>query len=274
MLSLSAPLTLSPERPSFEVASVRPAPEHRGRPSFDASPRPPIGRSSGRFDAIASLRDLIYWAFVPQVPIEEGSFRELDDVFEIAARASGPVLLAAQGDVGPMNQMLQSLLADRFKLRVRWETRSFPAYALRRASPDQLGRNLKPIEVDCPVGYPETRGAAPDGCWVRLSFSNGHVQGQVPHIAHITRLLSGFVGRNVVDETGLVGRFELSMTFNTATVDGPLALLVALLEGPQRGRDAPSLADALRDDLGLKLESTRHEFPVLIIEHVEQPTGN
>jgi bla regulator protein blaR1 len=56
----------------------------------------------------------------------EGSFRELDEVFAIVAKAPEPVPLAGPFDVGPMNQMVQSLLAERFKLRVRWETRSFP----------------------------------------------------------------------------------------------------------------------------------------------------
>ena len=95
-------------KPTFEVASVRLAPEHRGRPLSSASPRPPHALSSGRFDA-TTLRDLIRWAFKPLVPIE-GSFRELDDVFVVAAKAAGPVLLARPDDVGPMNEMVQSLL--------------------------------------------------------------------------------------------------------------------------------------------------------------------
>jgi uncharacterized protein (TIGR03435 family) len=127
-LSLTAPRALAQDRPSFEVASVRPAPEQRDLPSFTPAPRPPRALSSGRFDATATLRVLINWAYKPEFPIE-GSFRELDEIFVIAATAARPVLLARPGEVGPMNQMVQSLLAHRFKLRVRWETRSFPVFA-------------------------------------------------------------------------------------------------------------------------------------------------
>ena len=265
-LSLGAPKALSQDRPSFEVASVRSAPEDKGRPAFSASPRPPFARSSGQFDATATLRDLITWAYRPKFPIE-GTFRELDDVFVIAARAAGPVLLAPSNEVGPMNQMVQSLLAERFKLRVRWETRNFSAYALRRTTADQLGKNLKRIDADCPAGYPETVNAAPVGCSVRISFSSGRLKGVVPRIADFANTLTSFVGRPVIDETGLVGRFELSTAFNPQTVNGPMAQI-------SRAEDLPSLADALRDDLGFKLESARQDFPVLIIEHVEQPTEN
>ena len=263
ILTLAGPPALSQDHPSFDVASVRHAPEHRGRPS----PRLPIARSSGQLDATATLRDLITFAFGVDQERVEGSFRELDEVFVIAARAPGPVLLVRQGEVGPVNQMVQSMLADRFKLRVRWETRSFPVYALRRTTTDRLGKNLKPFEADCPAGYPETVAAAPVGCAVRIAVKGGHVQGVIPRISDLTNTLAGFTGRRVVDETGIVGRFEFSLAFNPKTVDGPLAQI-------SRAEDLPSLADALRDDLGLKLESSRHDFPVLIVEHVEQPTEN
>jgi len=197
----------------------------------------------------------------------EGSFRELDEVFVVAAKAAGPVLLARQGEAGPMNQMVQSLLADRFRLRVRWESRNFPVYALRRTTTDGVGKNLKRIQADCPDGYPETVNAAPVGCAVKISINGGRLLGVVPRIADLANIFAGFMGRNVVDETGLVGRFEVSLAFNPKSVDGPLAQI-------SRPEDLPSLADALRDDLGLKLESARHDFPVLIIEHVEQPTEN
>jgi len=267
-LSLGAPRALSQDRPSFEVASVRPAPEHRGRPSYNASPRPPFARSSGQFDATATLRDLIGYAFRPQFPIE-GSFRELDDVFVIAARAAGPVLLAPWNEVGPMNQMVQSLLAERFKLRVRWETRNFPVYALRRTTTEQLGKNLKRIEADCPDGHPETVNAAPVGCFVKIAVNGGRMQGVVPRIRDLENILGGLAGRHVVDETGLAGRFELSLAFDTRTAVGELARLQ-----PNLAQDLPSFADALRDDLGFTLEPSRHDFPVLIVERVEQPTPN
>ena len=118
-----APKVLSQERPSFAVASVKPAPELRNALNYPA-PRTPRGLASGQFDATATLRLLIGWAFynTPNT-VAEGSFRQLDDVFVITAKAAGPVPRTRPGEVGPINQMLQSLLAERFKLRVSIEQR-------------------------------------------------------------------------------------------------------------------------------------------------------
>ena len=265
-LSLSAPLALTRDRPSFEVVSVR-----SGLPSSPFSTRPARARSNGQFDAAHTLRHLIAWAFQPGTAIE-GSFRELDEVFVIAARAPGPVLLARPGEVGPVNQMLQSLLAERFKLRVRWETRSFPVYALRRTTTERLGRNLRRIDATCPEGYPETANAAPDGCAVKLSLGKEQskgtqiIKGIVPGISDFARFLSSMAGRRVVDDTALVGRFELTTAFQDSEPRG--------YRLPLPEEDFSSLRDALRDDLGFKLESERRDFPVLIVEHVEQPTEN
>jgi uncharacterized protein (TIGR03435 family) len=181
------------------------------------------------------------------------------------------VLLARPGEVGPMNQMMQSLLAERFKLRVRWERRSFPVYVLRRTTTDRLGRKLKRIEATCPEGYPENVNAAPDGCVVTLSGqkqTNGlhQIRGIAPRIADFAQMLSALAGRRVVDDTGLTGRFELTTTFQDSPGSG---YRMPLLE-----EAFSSLRDALRDDLGFKLESERRDFPVLIVEHVEHPSEN
>src|SRR5262245_6720812 len=63
-----APKAISQDRPSFEVASVRPAPKDPGMLRDD--PLLPKALSNGRFDAEARLRVLINWAFKPQVPFE------------------------------------------------------------------------------------------------------------------------------------------------------------------------------------------------------------
>ena len=88
----------------------------------------------------------------------------------------------------------------------------------------------------------------------------------MPRIEDFARTLSGLAGRRVIDDTGLVGRFELTTAFQDSD---PTAFHMPLLE-----EDFSSLRDALRDDLGFKLESERRDFPVLIVEHVERPTEN
>lgn len=261
--SSDAPQALSEERPSFEVASVKAAPELRNALNYPA-PRTPRALSTGQFDATATLRVLIAWAYHPESAVE-GSFRELDDVFTVTAKAAGPVLLAGPYEVGPINLMVQSLLAERFKLRVRWEPRTFQVYLLRRTSTEQLGRNLKRIAPTCPPGHPEKVRDVPAGCVSLVSIDKGQVKGQVRSVADFARLLSTFAGRRVVDDTGLVGAFELTTAFNPQS---------EVAHGPRAEENLPSLRDALQYDLGFKLQPDRRDFPVLIVEHVEQPTEN
>ena len=250
-----------PARLQFEVASVRPAPELRGLPP--SALYPPRDRPGGRFEATATLRNVIRWAFKPQIDAIEGSFRDLDDVFMISAKAPGAVVRVRPGEVGPLHQMLQSLLAERFKLRVRWETRSVPVYALQRSTAE-LGRNVKPIDVACPQAYADRLSETPHGCFVTIELAKGHVKATVPSITYFANFLSQFAGRRVVDDTGLAGSFELITAFNPRSEDA----------GTFPAEDLPSLREALRNDLGFKLVSERRDFQALIVEHVEQPTEN
>ena len=75
--------------------------------------------------------------------------------------------------------------------------------------------------------------------------------------------LSAFVGRPVVDRTGLTGDFDLDLSYTP--------------EFPRRGAigvptDGPSIFTALQEQLGLKLESQRGPVDVFVIDRVEQPT--
>lgn len=253
---------LAEDRPSFEVASVRPAPKDPSLLRDD--PLLPRARSTGRFDAEARLRVVIAWAFGRPPTETAKTFRELDEVFAITAKAPGPVRLTGPYEVGPMNLMVQALLAERFKLRVRWEARNTPVFALRRTSTEQLGPKLKRIDPACPESYPELVRDAPDGCVSLITTGRGQVKGFV-QMADLARFLSMFAGRRVVDDTGLVGRFELSMAFDPRSETD---------SSPLQAENLPTLRDALRTDLGFKLEPDRRDIQVLIIEHVEQPTEN
>jgi uncharacterized protein (TIGR03435 family) len=264
VLSLVVASSAQSDTPTFEVASVKRAPPDRGPFGYTPAPHPPRALSSGQFDATATLRILIGWAYHPGVPLE-GSFKALDDIFVIAAKAPGPVLLARPDEVGPMNRMLQSLLADRFKLRVRWESRNFPVYALRRTSTDHLGPNLKRTDATCPPGYPESVKAAPAGCFSVLSIGKGQVKGTGTRMTDFAKFLTMVAGRRVVDDTGLAGSFDVTTAFDPRSESD---------DSRFPAENLPALRDALRDDLGLKLESGRRDLPVLIVEHVEQPTGN
>lgn len=77
--------------------------------------------------------------------------------------------------------------------------------------------------------------------------------------------LSGFVGRTVLDRTGLTGTFDLDLSY---TPDVPARGAVPLPS------DGPSLFTALQEQLGLKLDSQRGPVDVFVIDRAEPPTPN
>jgi uncharacterized protein (TIGR03435 family) len=142
--------------------------------------------------------------------------------------------------------LLQSLLEDRFKLKVHRETRELPVYVLSTANRNgSLGPQLRPSAVNC--------AAEPDKCTLR-PFP-GHLSG-VSNLEIMTNLLAVSVERVVVDHTGLAGQFEYNLEWSP----------------DQSASDKPSLFAAIQEQLGLKLESTKGPVDVLVIDHVEKPT--
>src|SRR5262245_39378154 len=123
------------------------------------------------------------------------------------ARYLGP----CQEIPGPLQGMMRSLLADRFKLAVHRETRDFPVYALQLARSDRrLGPQLHASPTDCAAlpasGQPQRSPDEKPRCGVRASGGHMHAGG-LP-VAQLATLLSTMVDRTVVDRTGLLGAFD------------------------------------------------------------------
>jgi uncharacterized protein (TIGR03435 family) len=145
-----------------------------------------------------------------------------------------------------MALMLQSMLADRFKLQFRWETREFPAYDL---VVDKNGPKVRPLK---------------EGESSRCTRDNSSVCG-ITSIARLADFLRMVVGRPVLDKTGLDGSFDLLLDFDVFSIRGqPLP----------PDYDKPSLTTALQEQLGLRLKPRNASFPVLVIESVQRPTAN
>jgi uncharacterized protein (TIGR03435 family) len=162
------------------------------------------------------------------------------DRFDIKATAGRPV---TPTDVA---QMEQALLADRFSLSVRRETRELPVWALVMARGDRrLGPSLRVCQGDCTPRGPLTFGQT-------ISWTAHGIT-----IADMALTLASFVRGPVVDRTGLSGPFDFDMKWTDKTGDTG---------------DAVTLVTALQEQLGLKLESSRGPVDVLVIEHIERPT--
>ena len=132
--------------PKFEVASVRENTADDGRISIGIQP-------GGRYNATnVPLWELIRQAYGIQRNQLVGAPDWIETTrFDVVAKAEGDIPRTAPGGpLGPLNLMIQDLLADRFKLRARRETRDLPIYALVLAREDRkLGAGLRESTTDC-----------------------------------------------------------------------------------------------------------------------------
>ena len=278
--------------PAFTVASVKQNLSGRKPLSFDLSP--------GRFDARSyPLRVLIAVAYqygrddyrIVGGPDWLDSARfdiaaTFDPVVDPAGRLE-PARKKARGE--RVRAMLQTLLAQRFHLQIHAERRVLSHYALVMARPDEpLHDGIRLSTIDCDE-YVRRMQDAPDearealltGELRRCGVGSRHLAGiqtvtvgamTMPRVA---RGLQSYVGRMVLDETGLDGRFDMEFTFvkNWAQLPDE-AVLGALFEkiGIPMPDLAPSVSVALEDQLGLRLESRQGPVDVHVIDHVERPT--
>jgi uncharacterized protein (TIGR03435 family) len=245
---------------SFEVASVR----LNTSGTFGLAPL--SVRPNGTVLASnVPLRGLIMFAYglAPHDRIEgKGDF--LEARFDVEAKAAAPHSVASPGEIGPLNVMMQSLLAERFGLVIRWEDRLRDGYALGRSRVDgRLGPGLRPSDLECPRTIPKPDEAR--SCDMQITDNVLTVEGH--RMADFTRLLARYYERPVVDRTGLEGWFAFRLRFNAR--DLPITQRLSVGQ-PQRDINPglPSLFTALQEELGLKLEPQQVTIPALIIEQV------
>jgi len=294
MLTASvAPMRAQSEAPpAFEVASVRLHPIPAGMmrrpwsPNIDCGPIAQCGLSGNRFNEVASLTDLIMDAYkvkrfqISGLPSWGDSGRDVYDVAATMPEGGTPTLDQAR-------RMLQTLLADRFQLKIHHESKELPVYAL------VIGKNgpkLKATTVAC--GLPEIgggggRGGAKGGDGGSKGGGNGRGGGALTLLqswALMPEMLSMFADRPVIDKTGLEAPAY-------CTLDGldPLFSVIMLVgpgAGGGRGGDqartaipdadsaGASIFTAVEEKWGLKLEPQKAPVDVLAIDHVERPSEN
>ncbi len=161
--------------------------------------------------------------------------------------------------------MLQSLLAERVRLSGHWETKETPAFDLvvGKAGPKFKEAAGTPIPAArFPEGYPSLPpGEATTGITQRgRTVFRAHGEA----MDRIADLLSGYLRFPVKDSTGLRAKYDFMLYW----VQNPDAL-------PPDADTGPTLSEALQEQLGLKLETTRGSIRILIIDHAEKiPTEN
>jgi uncharacterized protein (TIGR03435 family) len=240
-IALASAAAQQPAHPAFDVASIKPAAmignEGGNRARVETTPTSLTMRNVG-------LSDIVQWAYgvaffqlsAPHVP---------PDAYDILAKTGDPVPPAQ------LRLMLQDLLVQRFKLALHRETRMLPVYELVVAT----GRpKLSPSNAGAP--HPPTHAAESLPRIRNNSFLFADVS--LPEFAEMLMQLRG-VDLPVVDRTGITGTFDIELKSAPAAA---------------RDADTPALFNLIEEQLGLQLKSAKAPIEILVIDHVERPSGN
>lgn len=180
--------------------------------------------------------------------------------------------------------MLQSLLEERFELRVRTESKDAPVYLLTVDKPDpRLKRSPEGSCIPVDLDNPEGRRVDARSMFEAQTFPCGSGTFKYEGLDVIadwhgvslaefaSNALSGRVGRLVIDRTGLAGLFDIHLEFSSDALNARAFPKPATdLPSPSR----PTISGALRSQLGLKLTASRVPISAIIIEKAERPTEN
>jgi len=242
----------------------------------------------GRFSTTAiSLRFLVSEAY--EIPFQSPRMSWTPE-FDAAVREMAPAefdieAVAQQGAIpaGATNtvqtqiirRMLQSLLADRFKLVVRRETKELPVYAIVIGKNGPKLKKSDLLEKDCEERV-EKPGVVP--CH---GFNGGQGRGLHADAANMTDLaqfVENWAGRPVVDKTGLTGLFNIQTTGWRPQETRPIQ---PRPDGQPPSAEQQAFADPatptlfdIFEQLGLKLEAQRASVETLTLVSVQRPTEN
>ena len=256
----------------FEVVSIK---------LSDALAQPRLGMTPGRLDLVgAPLRMVVALVF----PLGQGRVvgwpEGLDaERYTISAKMPDGASQAAR------QIAIRNMLKDRFKLVTHEETRELPVYNMVLAPSDgRLGPALKESSAECQAtvkAYAEAlRGGAPTqappAAVARCVTSQpgiGTMGFNGQSIGSFVNVLPQFVGRPVIDRTGLTGIYDLTLKWTPEPAIGTSSLgLPPQAPQPVTDSDAPNIFTALQEQLGLKLENGRGPVEVIVIDRLEKPT--
>lgn len=228
---------------AFDSASIKPArPEARGY-----SIRPLPGRLSAENITLKLLIAEAYHVYDFQV---SGGSKWVDsERYDVEAKAAGD----AAPNRSQLRAMLQNLLADRFGLTLRHESKEMPVFVLEAG---KGGSKLRPaMHPDVPVMF--------------QVFQRRQIVAENAPLDHLTDVLTWLLGRPVLDRTGLEGGFDYKLEWV------PDELQLQSQEAPpQTDGNAPPLGVALQQQLGLRLASAREPVTLLTVEKAQKPSEN
>ena len=271
-----------PSGPTFDVVSIKRHIPGPGPVVFGGGQNRPDG---GFTMTNVRISNLIYRAYPEAASVAAVGLPgwATSEAFDVSATSA---LSKATSD--DRVAMMRAMLADRFRLVAHVEKRPHDVYDLLLARSDgKLGAGLTPLDKDCapelaaqraafeaggspgPRAFPDLN-APPPPCTLRSVRGRNdpadRLEGETT-ITNLVEFLRSPAGRFVVDKTGLTGSYRVNMTFD----------LIGSRRPPEVAPPpdaAPTVFTAIREQLGLKLESSKAQFDTLIIDRLERPTEN
>ena len=235
--------------PVFEVATIKLSdPNRPGRRLFSI-------RGTEVTAVYTTVSDLIVFAYgVHAAQISGAPAWVESDKFDITGKPEGE----GQPNPNQFKTMLQKLLADRFQLTLHRDKKQLTVYAL---TVGKNGPKLTRSEAASPLP--------------NLIFRAGNWPVRNATMEEFAGVMQAHLDRPVVDQTGLKGRFDFQLQWTPD--ETPFASPGGPGEPPKPPEGADSLPDlftAIQQQLGLKLESTKAQVDVLVIDKVEKPSEN
>jgi uncharacterized protein (TIGR03435 family) len=236
---LAALLLLAQTPPSFEVASIKPNKSGAGAIGNKFEPQRMAWTN-------VPLRELIRAAFrIQPYQLLGAPVWVASDTWDIDARTESPATTQQK------MEMLQTLLADRFQLKLHRETRELPEYKLVIAKGGAKLRHALESDPD------ETR------------IGRGLIENRHMSIGDLAGWLKGELGRPVSDDTGLAGNYSVKLEW--VPDEGQPNSQGAI---PSADSTGATIFSAIQEQLGLKLEAHKGPVEILIIDRVEKPSAN
>jgi uncharacterized protein (TIGR03435 family) len=238
--------------PSFEVATIKP------NPSGGASLQQLTINGRNFTIRNGSLGDLIAFAYNVQMKqIADGPSWMDADRYDIAAVPD----VEGAPNVDQLRNMVRKLITDRFKLTFHHDKRELAAFVL---TVGKTGQKLTPSEAK---GLLPNIGVGSATNGMKLTLQNATV-------TDFTGFLQFLVlDRPVVDQTGIAGRYDITVTFtpDDSQFNGHPPKVPALADGTE---PAPDLYSAIQLQLGMELSAEKTQVDVIAIDHVEKPSAN
>jgi uncharacterized protein (TIGR03435 family) len=188
--------------------------------------------------------------------------------------------LSADDRNAARQKMMQALLVDRLKLSFHRETKERPIYSLMVAKNGPKLQNPDPNrEITFPDGSKRSISAGGEGRLAIMQMNPGEftMMGYAVRMPSLASLLTTAMERPVFDKTGLAGRYDVTMKWSDEESSSPVPAA-----GPTGAAPASKRVDffsggifsTIQEQLGLKLEPGKGPVEIIVIDHIERPSGN